>query len=247
MGISLRGEFNNLEDYESFVEETLARHCPRLAVLPGLKFPAALDLHARLAGRLGLYLATTLFVPYQGEVRQRGVLFDPRGRAVLSQEQTHLSALERQGGMGRGTELKVFEADFGRVGFLLGTDCFYPEVGRILALQGAELVLACGRLPADTLPARRLAGVWAQVQQNQFFAVESRLFLKAALYAPCELTAGQTGFLSPEEQPEEQAVGFLDFEALKVLKETYPLLKLLNRQAFGGYLPQIYQNQGDQS
>ena len=43
--------------------------------------------------------------------------------------------------MALGNELPVFATPFGKIGLMIGTDYYWPEVAKVLALSGAELIL----------------------------------------------------------------------------------------------------------
>ena len=69
------------------------------------------------------------------------VLLDRRGAIVGRYDKTHLTAVEREDqGVTPGTEYPVFELDFGRVGVMTCYDGHFPEVARLLALAGAEVI-----------------------------------------------------------------------------------------------------------
>ena len=91
------------------------------------------------------------------------------------QRQLFLSREERDMRWSRGEEATVFETAFGKLGIIIGTDAWYPEAGRVLALKGVEIVCCCGALAKGENKWRQLTGMWQQVQQNQFFCIESRL------------------------------------------------------------------------
>ena len=68
------------------------------------------------------------------------VLIDREGNVAGVYDKQHLWALERfyfRGGNGT----PVFQTDFGTIGIMICYDMGYPEVARMLALQGAQIVL----------------------------------------------------------------------------------------------------------
>ena len=84
-----------------------------------------------------------------------------------------MSREELNQGLVRGTNLEVTATPIGRIGLMIGTDSFYPIIGRILGLQKVDIVIAYYKQPAPYNPWLQLSGVWQQVQHKQFFAVES--------------------------------------------------------------------------
>ena len=97
---------------------------------------------SRYAKKYGCYVAGGLkeFCK-DGIPRNAVVLFDRQGRFVGAYHKVHLTTGEFLGGMVAGDDFKVFDTDFGRIGFCVCWDNFFPETMRQLQLNGAELVL----------------------------------------------------------------------------------------------------------
>lgn len=156
------------------------------------------------------------------------------GKILLRQRQLYLARWEREEGLARGEDLALVElgAEPGgwRTAIVLSTDVFYPQVSRYAALSGADLVLSPVAIRAEegrgggerggegegsgggshqhrgNFPAQ-LSGLWANVQANLFFAVESgfkgtfrgRTFAsRSAIHAPLAMTPREDGFLALE-------------------------------------------------
>lgn len=100
------------------------------------------------AARHRMYLA----VPMALKSRIPGVLYngliliDNHGELMGTYNKTHLWAGERYW-FRAGDEYPVFETDFGKVGMMICYDGGFPEVSRILALKGAELILCPSAFP----------------------------------------------------------------------------------------------------
>lgn len=206
----------------------------------------------RLARKWQLYLCPgSTSVKVQDRYYLAAALFDPQGNKIGQQCQTHLSGEEQAWGLARGEELQVWSTSFGRLGLVVGTDIWHPEVSRILALQGAELVLAPAAVPAPYNRWRQVAAMWQEVQQNQFFALENWLQGTvgtvafdgfAPILAPCEMTPQETGYLANERKT---AWALLDFDRRRQVIAAYPLLKHLNPALYQAHLPGIYERGGD--
>jgi predicted amidohydrolase len=203
---------------------------------------------SELAQEYGMYLCPGTTVSQRGNrFSITASLFDPQGKKLGEQQQTHLSQQEKAWGLERGEELPVWATGLGRVGIAAGTDIWHPEVSRILALQGAELVLAPAAIPGPYNPWLQVAGMWQQVQQNQFFALEnwlegnifgSNYEGRALILAPCEMTPGETGYLTREQ---DEQIAQLDFNRRREVIKGYPLLAHLNPSLYQGYLPGLYE------
>lgn len=201
-----------------------------------------LNLHGQLSAELQIYLAAgSLFEHDNGHIYHTAYCFDPAGSICFKQRQTHLTRFERHLQLSRGGQLELFQVGDFLTGLVVGNDARHPEVGRILALQGADLLLCSGVLEGDLTCWQQTAGLWAQVQQNQVFAVEAQLFAEIAglkfggtlaVMAPCEITAGQTGFINRGAPGLPLLSAEIELDTLVQIRREYPLLKLLNPEAY---------------
>lgn len=120
----------------------------------------------------------------------------------------------------------------GILGLMIGGDVLYPEVGRLLAYQGAEALLLLGSCTHSVLYQKLRAGALARMQENQLFGLVSfvvgphelgrhhePLIGKSAIFAPQELTPRYNGVLV--EMGSQRSEGVLtaewDFVALRRL------------------------------
>lgn len=219
-----------------------------------------------LARRHHLYVVTTGLVATgdEGNYHHEAAVFGPDGRVVGRQAQTHARRREVQGGLVPVTRLGPVETPLARLGLVLGTDAWYPEVSRILTLSGADVLLFPQAMTGPYPLWLQVAGAWQEVQQNQVFGVESGLaggpFVgRAAVFGPCEITPGQSGqlagvgpryaeveafhpFAADGAGLREQAMvtASLDFGQLAAIRRRYPLLAMLNPQAYQRYFPGVY-------
>jgi len=69
------------------------------------------------------------------------LVIDRRGEIVGQYDKTHLTRNERdEQGVSPGDAYPVFDLDFGRAGIMVCYDGHFPEVSRLLALNGAEII-----------------------------------------------------------------------------------------------------------
>ncbi|AYO29727.1 MAG: hypothetical protein PWR06_1154 [Thermoanaerobacteraceae bacterium] len=163
-----------------------------------------------------------------------------RGDVIHIQCQTHLSRRDEKEGLIRGNDLDVVDTPIGKMGILIGNDCFHPQTGRILGLSGADVVACLYSMDGDYNRWLQISGIWQQVQQNQFFAVECaangvingrRYSGRSIIHNP--IWEGSNGILA--EMPEDKEgilVSVLDFEKRNNIKQSYPLFKYLNRELY---------------
>lgn len=201
-----------------------------------------LDLHSTMARELNLYLAAgTLIETELDHHFHTAFCFNPAGAVCCRQRQTHLARDERMVGLSRGGELSLFPINDLQVGMVVGNDARHPEVGRIFALLGADLLLHSGALREGFNCWAQAAGMWSQVQQNQVWAVEAQLngiiagrsfAASSAVIGPCEITSGQSGYLARGYPESPVITAELNNQDLLKIRKNYPLLKLLNPAAY---------------
>jgi predicted amidohydrolase len=221
---------------------------------PGLR-AIYLATFSRLATEFRVHIAAgTLLLPdQQGWLYHTAHLFGPGGELVGRQHQTHLGAQERAWGLASGDELAVFPTPVGRLGFVLGEDVRYPEVSRILALQGASVLVHPAATAAES-QAAWLVRLWREVQGNQVFGLEAALVGefwgtawrgRSTIHAPLEMTAGNTGILAQAQtsDSEEIVLADLDFARLQQVVDGYHIFGQLNYRLYEREFPAAYLRQ----
>ena len=94
-----------------------------------------------VASRFGVYVILPVLEQRDSALYNTTLIADRAGRPIGRYDKTHLTANERgEYGITPGDTYPVFDLDFGRVGIMTCYDGHFPEVSRILALQGAEIL-----------------------------------------------------------------------------------------------------------
>jgi predicted amidohydrolase len=208
-----------------------------------------LHLFGSLAARLNIFLAPgTVIERSDDQLFNAAYLFAPDGTVVGSQRQTHRAAREMAWGLSRGSELRVFDLEIARIGFVVGTDIEYPEVARILALQNANLLIHPAAYPVWH-PQYFLLDLWREVQANQVFGVQAcaigaEVRGKSAVYAPVEMTDAHCGWLAQAERADAEEIvsADLDFDALQNVIDGYPIFSYLNYDFYADQFPGVYRS-----
>jgi predicted amidohydrolase len=120
--------------------------------------------------------------------------FDAHGERLGIQEKLHLAAFDRGFAMGGG-DITLFEGDFGRFGVLIGDDILYPEVARVLAYQGAELLVGVAACVGSVQSALLQRALQLRAEENQVYAAAS--FLIGPNYLDSGAYRGQSAILAP--------------------------------------------------
>jgi len=77
----------------------------------------------------------------KGGIYNSAILIDRKGEIVSYYRKTHLTMNEKMKGIKPGKEPVVTDTDFGRVGFAICWDLYYPEYVKTLARMGAEIII----------------------------------------------------------------------------------------------------------
>lgn len=209
-------------------------------------------LFGSLAERLGVYLAPGTITELSGEMFcNTAYVFGPDGKTVGFQRQTHRTPAEVGWGLMQGDELQVLDVGIARLGLVVGTDVAYPEVSRILALQGANLLIHNAAFQGWN-EEHFLVDLWSQVQANQVFGLQAclvgnRFRGQSAIYAPVEMTRENRGILAQasESATEEIVTASLDFSALQKVIDDYPIFDYLNYEFYAKAFPSAYGREGN--
>jgi predicted amidohydrolase len=129
---------------------------------------------ADLAARLGIYLihATYERGERRGEVFNSSILISPKGEILGRYRKTHPFCTElrsRGGWVTPGDQVAVIDTELGKIGMIICFDGDYPELSRIQALLGAEIIAR----PSALL---RSADIWeltnrARAYDNHVFVI----------------------------------------------------------------------------
>jgi predicted amidohydrolase len=184
---------------------------------------------AIVAGSLYLYDEET------ESVRHRAYLFDVDGEPLGYQDKLNLAPGEEELA-DAGTEMNVLETRFGRLGLLIGRDALYPELARLLVMQGAELLVGIAASPGTAQANVFRLAMALRAEENQVFSAASFLlgpnysgqtnreeyFGQSALMAPISLTEKGDGVLvqAGTNRTESLIAVQLDGEALGSLWAT---------------------------
>jgi predicted amidohydrolase len=95
---------------------------------------------AQKAKQYGMYIVSGLYNWTGDTLYNIAVLYNRQGNIQDIYKKVQLPDAEAEQGAVPGNSLPVFTTDFGRIGILICWDYAFPEVSRILALNGAEIL-----------------------------------------------------------------------------------------------------------
>jgi predicted amidohydrolase len=155
----------------------------------------------------------------EGRLYNAMYLLDRHGERIGTHRKTHLTYAERAlEGLDFGDTQEVFDLDVGKVGILICFENYFPEPARIMAAQGAQLLLY--PLAGDNkLP----SGQWETKFQAR--AIDNTVYIASEqreLFDPSRRRTAYTGVVNPSGvtitrlfQPGQVAVVDIDLAARK--------------------------------
>jgi predicted amidohydrolase len=171
------------------------------------------------ARRNRVYIAGSLFEEHEGVPFNAAFLIDREGGVAGYYRKTHLTIGEMiYADIGRGEEVRLLKTDFGTIGIPICFDFHYPELPRLMALQGAELILvpfaADGRLKEENMQR-------GAEYSGKAFAIENRIpvVFAATLGSTVQpsLIIDQNGAVLARSNSEQHTIrGVLDLEGRSV-------------------------------
>lgn len=133
---------------------------------------------SQLAAKHQVYLsAGTVPELDGGKVYNTAYVFDRQGRQIAKHRKVHLFDINVEGGqsfkesdtLSAGNQVTVFDTEFGKIGICVCFDFRFPELGRLMALKGAKLILVPAAFNMTTGPAHWQIMFRSQALNNQCF------------------------------------------------------------------------------
>jgi len=126
----------------------------------------------------------------------------------------------------RGDTVEVINTDFGAISLCVDVDIYRPEVPRIAASMGAQILICSQYIaPADFHNGKVISGIWSASQGNLLYAVDVCNAFNC-ICAPRALTQNGDGFLSPPSARLPMSAR-LSANALSALPEKFRLNRKL--------------------
>jgi len=143
-----------------------------------------------------------------GGLVNQAVVFGAEGQILGRQVKVSLSQDDEPLALA-GHGWSKIDTPVGRIGILLGNDALYPEAGRLLAYQGAKMLLGLGACAGGRRHQKVRAGLLARVQENELYGMVSFLVGhnpigmghrgnyagQSAIFAPSDFTTDGSGVM----------------------------------------------------
>lgn len=172
----------------------------------------------------------------EGHVYNTAYVFDPQGNQIAKHRKVHLFDIAVKGGqcyqesatLTAGDQITVFDTKFGKMGICICFDCRFPEIVRLMTLQGARVILVPAAFNMTTGPAH-----WELMFRGR--AVDNQCYMIGTSDARDEqagyVSWGHSLVVSPwgdvvaqmDEKPGIQ-ITEIDLDRVEAIREQLPLL-----------------------
>jgi predicted amidohydrolase len=172
-----------------------------------------------------------------GKIYNTAYVFDRWGRQIAKHRKMHLFDIDVKGGqrfresetLSAGNSVTTFETEFGTFGLCVCYDFRFPELGRLMALRGAQVILVPAAFNMTTGPAHWETMFRSQALNNQVFAVGTAPAREeGASYTSWghSIVADPWGQVA-SQMDEKQGVRVteLDLDRVREVREQLPLLR----------------------
>jgi len=133
------------------------------------------DHFSHLAKQHSMYIICPLMENDGGTIHNSAPVIGRRGEVVGVYRKTHEMPGGVAAGVRPGEDIPVFPLDFGVIGVTICMDIYYPELYRVLALRGAEIIfwVTMATQPRQCLDVQLLARA---VDYNVYMAISNFVF-----------------------------------------------------------------------
>jgi predicted amidohydrolase len=206
-----------------------------LSQMPESLFDVYVSVFSDLARQYEMTLVAGSLYHYDVEndaIRHTSYVFGPDGSLLGQQAQVVLDP-ETLDVVQPGEGWQAIDTPVGRIGLLFGYEALYPEPARVLAYQGAEMLLTIAATKRPAVYHKIRQGALARCQENQLYGLvsflvgpdpfagdEEPVFMgKSAVFAPLDFTPRFTGVMTElgSAQAEGVITAELDYPALREL------------------------------
>ncbi|MGN1378061.1 MAG: carbon-nitrogen hydrolase family protein [Dorea sp.] len=200
---------------------------------------------ASLAARHRIYLSAGSMpeVDEEGHVYNTAYVFDRTGQQIAKHRKMHLFDIDVEGQyfkesdtLSPGNRVTVFETEFCKMGICICYDFRFPELSRLMAEQGAKIILVPGAFNMTTGPAHWELLFRQRAVDNQVYAVgtaparDERASYHS--WGHSIVTDPWGNVVMQMDEKEHVALTEIDLDKVEKIREQLPLLKQLRRDVY---------------
>ncbi|WP_299525017.1 carbon-nitrogen hydrolase family protein [uncultured Methanobrevibacter sp.] len=193
---------------------------------------------AKLANENNIYiLAGSIPEKEDLKIFNTSYLFDKTGNIIAKHRKMHLFDIDVKGKiyfkesdtLSSGNKVTIAKTDFGKIGIGICYDIRFPELARIMAEQGAQILFYPGAFNMTTGPAHWELTFKSRALDNQVYCVGVAPALNKDAnyhsYAHSIITNPWGEIITQLDEKENMKIVEIDLNEIKKIREELPLLK----------------------
>ncbi|MDI6643778.1 MAG: carbon-nitrogen hydrolase family protein [Methanobacteriaceae archaeon] len=193
---------------------------------------------SRTARNYGVYIvAGSIPESYKNNIYNSSFTFNNHGQIVAVHRKLHLFDIEIPGSiifkesdtLSAGDNLTVFDSEYGKIGVAICYDMRFPEIFRLMAVDGAELIVVPGAFNMKTGPDHWEVLIRSRAVDNQVFMVAASPArneeLSYVAYGNSMIVNPWGDVLARAGSHEEMIYADIELSELEKVRRELPLLK----------------------
>ena len=197
------------------------------------------------AKKFGIYVvAGTMPELVEDKIYNTSYVFDRNGKQIAKHRKMHLFDIDIEGGqrfkesdtLSPGKEVTVFETEFCKIGLAVCYDIRFPELSRLMAKEGAEVIIVPGAFNMTTGPAHWELHFRARALDNQVYTIGVS---PARDYEASYHSYGNSIVATPWgnvvcrlDEKEDYIIQEIDIDYVKKIRNELPLLKHVRNDVY---------------
>ena len=206
---------------------------------------AAYAAMSKAAAEYGIYVvAGTIPELEDDKVYNTSYAFDRKGNQIAKHRKMHLFDIDIEGGqyfkesdtLTPGVDVDVFDTEFCKIGLAVCYDIRFPELARLMAAEGAEVLIYPGAFNMTTGPAHWELSFRMRALDNQCYTigVAPARDLEASYhsYGNSMVASPWGNVLSRMDEKEGYIIQEIDTDYVKKIRNELPLLKHIRKDIY---------------
>lgn len=200
---------------------------------------------SNVAKEFGIYVvAGTIPEMENDKVYNTAYVFDKNGELIAKHRKMHLFDIDIEGGQyfkesdtfTPGRDVTVFETEFCKMGLAICYDIRFPELSRLMAAEGAEVIIYPAAFNMTTGPAHWELSFRARALDNQIYTigVAPARDMEASYhsYGNSIVASPWGNVLNRMDENSGYIIQEIDLDYVKKVREELPLLKHVRRDIY---------------
>ncbi len=199
----------------------------------------------KAAKDFGIYVvAGTMPELEEDKVYNTSYAFDRSGKLIAKHRKMHLFDIDIEGGqyfkesdvLTPGKDVTLFETEFCKVGLAICYDIRFPELSRLMAVEGAEVIIFPGAFNMSTGPAHWELSFRARALDNQVYTIgvspARDLDFSYHSYGNSIVASPWGNVLNKMDEKEGYIIQEIDLDYVKKIRNELPLLKHIRKDIY---------------